>query len=83
MSNQTKGSSSSAPGGARSRRRRGEKQRGIPQLCRCGEEAVIRTSGTTKNPGRLFYCCPKGSEEVDDFPPIAFISGCMLMLPHS
>ncbi|KAF3609341.1 hypothetical protein DY000_02047851, partial [Brassica cretica] len=41
----------------------GEKQRGIPQFCRCVEEAVIRTSGTTKNPGRLFYCCPKGSEE--------------------
>ncbi|CAF1933628.1 unnamed protein product [Brassica oleracea] len=63
MSNQTKGSSSSAPDGARSRRRRGEKQRGIPQFCRCVEEAVIRTSGTTKNPGRLFYYCPKGSEE--------------------
>ncbi|KAH0879524.1 LOW QUALITY PROTEIN: hypothetical protein HID58_066918 [Brassica napus] len=22
-----------------------------------------QTSGTTKNPGRLFYCCPKGTEE--------------------
>ncbi|CAG7898835.1 unnamed protein product [Brassica rapa] len=63
MSTQTKGSSSSAPGGTRSRRRRVEKPRGIPQFCRCGEEAVIRTSGTAKNPGRLFYCCPNGSEE--------------------
>ncbi|CAN7097840.1 unnamed protein product, partial [Brassica rapa subsp. narinosa] len=50
-------------GGTRSRRRRVEKPRGIPQFCRCGEEAVIRTSGTAKNPGRLFYCCPNGSEE--------------------
>ncbi|RIA05026.1 hypothetical protein BRARA_K00631, partial [Brassica rapa] len=36
--------------------------RGIPKFCRCGEEAMIQTSGTAKNPGRLFYCCPHGSE---------------------
>ncbi|KAF3494642.1 hypothetical protein DY000_02056948, partial [Brassica cretica] len=39
-----------------------EKQRGLPKFCRCGEEATIKTSGTAKNPGRLFYCCPNGSE---------------------
>ncbi|CAN7015930.1 unnamed protein product, partial [Brassica oleracea var. botrytis] len=37
-------------------------ERGFPKLCRCGEEVVIKTSGTVKNPGRLFHCCPHGSE---------------------
>ncbi|KAG2303915.1 hypothetical protein Bca52824_032566 [Brassica carinata] len=41
---------------------RGESLRGLPKFCRCGEEATIKTSGTAKNPGRLFYCCPNGSE---------------------
>ncbi|CAN6846881.1 unnamed protein product [Brassica oleracea] len=44
-------------------RRRGDRERGIPKHCRCGEKAVIKTSDTVKNPGRLFYCCPNGSEE--------------------
>ncbi|KAF8105998.1 hypothetical protein N665_0149s0028 [Sinapis alba] len=60
MSQSTKNSSSSGPGSWR--RRRGDRERGIPNFCSCGEEAVIKTSGTAKNPGRLFYCCPNGSE---------------------
>ncbi|CAE5959302.1 unnamed protein product [Arabidopsis arenosa] len=36
---------------------------GIPKQCSCGKFAVIKTSNTVKNPGRLFYCCPSGSEE--------------------
>lgn len=46
------------------RRRRGRRERGFPKFCRCGEEAVIKTSRTENNPGRLFHCCPYGSEEV-------------------
>ncbi|KAL0741773.1 hypothetical protein Bca4012_083286 [Brassica carinata] len=61
MSDLSKGSSSSQPASSRSRTRRGGRGRGISRYCRCGE-AVIRTSGTAKNPGRLFYCCPHGSE---------------------
>ncbi|KAF8097728.1 hypothetical protein N665_0283s0032 [Sinapis alba] len=60
MSQLSKNSSSSVPGSWR--RSRGDRERGIPKVCRCGEEAVITTSGTAKNPGRLFYCCPNGSE---------------------
>nr|VDC66004.1 unnamed protein product [Brassica rapa] len=58
-----KASSSSTSGGVSSRRRRRARERGFPTFCRCGEEAVIKTSGTAKNPGRLFHCCPYGSEE--------------------
>ncbi|CAE5976049.1 unnamed protein product [Arabidopsis arenosa] len=36
---------------------------GIPKQCSCDKFAVIKTSNTVKNPGRLFYCCPNGSEE--------------------
>ncbi|KAF8045858.1 hypothetical protein N665_4280s0002 [Sinapis alba] len=60
MSQSTKNSASSGTGSWR--RRRGDRERGIPKFCSCGEEAVIKTSGTEKNPGRLFYCCPNGSE---------------------
>ncbi|KAG2266102.1 hypothetical protein Bca4012_076457 [Brassica carinata] len=63
MSQSVKASSSSTSGGGSWRHRRGERERGFPKFCRCGEEAVIKTSGTTKNPGRLFHCCPYGSEE--------------------
>ncbi|CAH8392069.1 unnamed protein product [Eruca vesicaria subsp. sativa] len=45
------------------RRRRRPEERGFPKYSRCEEEAVIKTSGTQKNPGRLFHCCPYGSEE--------------------
>ena len=46
-------------------RRRVERERGFPAFCRkCGEAAVIFTSKTLKNPGRLFHGCPNGSEEV-------------------
>ncbi|ESQ45465.1 hypothetical protein EUTSA_v10011039mg [Eutrema salsugineum] len=38
------------------------RQKGMPNACRCGESSLIKTSGTSKNPGRLFHCCPKGSE---------------------
>ncbi|XP_013633063.1 PREDICTED: uncharacterized protein At4g04775-like [Brassica oleracea var. oleracea] len=45
-------------------RRRVERERGFPAFCRkCGEAAVIFTSKTLKNPGRLFHGCPNGSEE--------------------
>ncbi|KAJ9541380.1 hypothetical protein OSB04_027886 [Centaurea solstitialis] len=27
--------------------------------CACGLPAIIRTSWTSRNPGRRFYCCPK------------------------
>ncbi|CAH8256586.1 unnamed protein product [Arabidopsis lyrata] len=37
--------------------------RGIPRQCKCGQFSVIKTSNTLKNPGRLFHCCPNGSEE--------------------
>ncbi|XP_019097454.1 PREDICTED: uncharacterized protein At4g04775-like [Camelina sativa] len=37
--------------------------RGIPRKCRCGRFSVMRTSNTMKNPGRLFHCCPNGSDE--------------------
>ncbi|RIA04676.1 hypothetical protein BRARA_K01066, partial [Brassica rapa] len=62
MSHSMNPSSSSVSGGGNWRRRRGGRERGIPKYCRCGEEMVIRTSGTAKNPGRLFHCCPNGSE---------------------
>nr|VDD30517.1 unnamed protein product [Brassica oleracea] len=66
MSNLSKGSSSSQPvvDTSSCRTRRAERGRGIPRYCRCGEGPVIRTSGTAKNPGRLFYCCPFESEGV-------------------
>ncbi|XP_018487745.2 uncharacterized protein LOC108858292 [Raphanus sativus] len=45
-------------------RRRAERQRGFPTICRkCGEEAEIFTSKTLKNPGRLFHGCPNSSEK--------------------
>ncbi|KAK9074546.1 hypothetical protein SSX86_007144 [Deinandra increscens subsp. villosa] len=28
-------------------------------FCWCGDEAIIRTSWTTRNPGRRFYGCPR------------------------
>ncbi|XP_010445160.1 PREDICTED: uncharacterized protein At4g04775-like [Camelina sativa] len=37
--------------------------RGIPRKCRCGRFSVMKTSNTMKNPGRLFHCCPNGSDE--------------------
>ncbi|XP_019089529.1 PREDICTED: uncharacterized protein At4g04775-like [Camelina sativa] len=41
----------------------GERGRGIPKKCRCGENAFLRTSKTVKNPGRLFYACPFADEK--------------------
>ncbi|KAL0680392.1 hypothetical protein Bca4012_008374 [Brassica carinata] len=44
--------------------RRERIERGFPSACKkCGAGAVIFTSKTTKNPGRLFHGCPNGSEE--------------------
>ncbi|KAF8100724.1 hypothetical protein N665_0218s0062 [Sinapis alba] len=63
MTEITKSSSSSVSGnlgGDKGKVRRGDKGRGIPKFCKCGEEVVIKTSGTAKNPGRLFYFCPNG-----------------------
>ncbi|KAJ9538149.1 hypothetical protein OSB04_030882, partial [Centaurea solstitialis] len=28
-------------------------------ICPCGADAMIRTSWTTSNPGRRFYCCSR------------------------
>ncbi|KAL0733927.1 hypothetical protein Bca4012_010137 [Brassica carinata] len=64
MSHSKNPGSSSVSGGGNWRRRPVENQRGIPKFCRCGEEAVIKTSGTVKNPGRLFYCCPNGTNSI-------------------
>ncbi|KAG7640688.1 MULE transposase domain [Arabidopsis suecica] len=40
----------------------GDRGRGIPSRCRCGEDVVLRTSKTVKNPRRLFYACRCGEE---------------------
>ncbi|XP_010440686.1 PREDICTED: uncharacterized protein At1g43920, Chloroplastic [Camelina sativa] len=40
----------------------GERGRGFPKKCRCGENAFLRTSKTVKNPRRLFNACPNGDE---------------------
>ncbi|CAH8363766.1 unnamed protein product [Eruca vesicaria subsp. sativa] len=53
--------------GGSSKRRRGRRDKAFPKYCRCGAEAVIKTSGTVKNSGRLFHCCPYGSEEPSVF----------------
>ncbi|PWA58004.1 zinc finger, GRF-type [Artemisia annua] len=29
-----------------------------PVRCWCGKQAITRTSWTSANPGRRFYCCP-------------------------
>ncbi|KAF2546525.1 hypothetical protein F2Q70_00020198 [Brassica cretica] len=39
------------------------KQRGIPTRCNCGEAVSRFTSKIVKNPGRLFHCCPMGSQK--------------------
>ncbi|KAH0860371.1 hypothetical protein HID58_088632, partial [Brassica napus] len=39
------------------------KQRGIPTKCDCGEAVSCFTSKTIKNMGRLFHCCPLGSQK--------------------
>ncbi|KAL0716797.1 hypothetical protein Bca4012_066119 [Brassica carinata] len=44
-------------------RYRHTKQRGIPTRCNCGKAVDRFTSKTVKNPGRLFHCCPMGSEK--------------------
>lgn len=31
--------------------------RGIPRRCECGAATVVLKSGTSKNPGRMFYRC--------------------------
>eukprot|EP00775_Hariotina_reticulata_P014221 gene14221-14365_t len=36
-------------------------------LCVCGQPALQRTSNTSKNPGRVFYKCPKPQGEQCDF----------------
>ncbi|XP_020866215.1 uncharacterized protein At4g04775-like [Arabidopsis lyrata subsp. lyrata] len=41
----------------------GDRRRGIPTTCRCGEAVRMGTSRTAKNPGRLFHSCPNGSDE--------------------
>ncbi|XP_018474103.2 uncharacterized protein At4g04775-like [Raphanus sativus] len=39
------------------------KDHGIPTRCKCGEAVSCYTSRTVRNPGRLFHCCPMGSEK--------------------
>ncbi|CAH8357496.1 unnamed protein product [Eruca vesicaria subsp. sativa] len=39
------------------------KQHEIPTRCNCGQAVSRFTSKTVKNPGRLFHCCPMGSEK--------------------
>ncbi|XP_056854558.1 uncharacterized protein At1g43920, Chloroplastic-like [Raphanus sativus] len=39
-----------------------DRQHGIPTRCKCGEKVGRFTSKTVKNLGRLFHCCPMGSE---------------------
>lgn len=59
---------------ANSSRRRAERQRGFPMICRkCGEEAEIFTSKTLKNPGRIFHGCPNSSEEVRNWSLFYFL----------
>ncbi|KAL9840322.1 putative transcription factor GRF family [Arabidopsis thaliana] len=41
-----------------------DRGRGIPIRCCCGEDVVLRTSKTVKNPGRLFFACRCGVENV-------------------
>ncbi|KAF8106169.1 hypothetical protein N665_0146s0015, partial [Sinapis alba] len=38
-------------------------ERGMPKQCLCGESSNIFTSGSATNPGRLYYCCAKGSHK--------------------
>ncbi|CAN7084849.1 unnamed protein product [Brassica oleracea var. botrytis] len=51
MSSFANSSSSPVSGGGNWRHRGRNRQRGVPKTCRCGEEAVIKTSGTAKNLG--------------------------------
>ncbi|CAH8360021.1 unnamed protein product [Eruca vesicaria subsp. sativa] len=39
------------------------KQRGISTRCNCGQAVSRFTSKTVKNLGRLFHCCPMGSDK--------------------
>ncbi|XP_019094548.1 PREDICTED: uncharacterized protein At4g04775-like [Camelina sativa] len=41
----------------------GERFRGFPKKCRCGESVVMKTSNTVRNPGRLFHACPFGEHD--------------------
>ncbi|XP_010546419.1 PREDICTED: uncharacterized protein At4g04775-like [Tarenaya hassleriana] len=36
---------------------RSSKQKGLPQQCECGRQIIKLISKTSKNPGRLFFCC--------------------------
>ncbi|KAI7746910.1 hypothetical protein M8C21_018572 [Ambrosia artemisiifolia] len=38
-----------------------------PIYCRCGREAIVRTSWTSKNPGRRFYSCPIKASQCGGF----------------
>lgn len=54
MSSFANSSSSSVSDGGNWRHRGRNRQRGMPKTCRCGEEAVIKTSGMAKNLGGSF-----------------------------
>ncbi|XP_020871428.1 uncharacterized protein At4g04775-like [Arabidopsis lyrata subsp. lyrata] len=41
----------------------GDRLRGFPKNCRCGEPIVMKTSNTARNPGRLFHACPFGDND--------------------
>ncbi|KAF2582748.1 hypothetical protein F2Q68_00004701 [Brassica cretica] len=58
-------SSSSCVSG-NSYRRRLNAERGMPKQWWCGEPCYISTSGTATDPGRLYYCCGKGYNKVED-----------------
>ncbi|KAI7725044.1 LOW QUALITY PROTEIN: hypothetical protein M8C21_007003, partial [Ambrosia artemisiifolia] len=38
-----------------------------PIYCRCEREAIVRTSWTSKNPGRRFYSCPIKASQCGGF----------------
>ncbi|KAL8217174.1 hypothetical protein R6Q57_024011 [Mikania cordata] len=37
-------------------------------FCACGKQAIVRTSWTSKNPGRRFFSCPEQVRSVDIIP---------------
>ncbi|ESQ52492.1 hypothetical protein EUTSA_v10017745mg [Eutrema salsugineum] len=52
--------------------------RGFPKRCRCGETVVMKTSGTAKNPGRLFHACPHRKEGDNWYHTFKWTDTCMV-----
>ncbi|KAL1192073.1 hypothetical protein V5N11_029971 [Cardamine amara subsp. amara] len=55
----------------------GDRGRGFPTRCRCGEAVRMGTSRTAKNPGRLFHSCPNGTEESRWYHTFKWTDECM------